>query len=149
MFLYYLINVWKKKQSWLKETLSRYPALPDWSTYACSYGRFSSCLGGISEKSSEISPRRAGSLLIWTHYIFVRVSLRKVRSHLGELARLTEPLTIVNVNVDCKCSLTISDSLLSSETMLNHLLENFPFSGKCELIVRQKFLLSDTSLIAV
>ena len=74
-------------------------------------------------KEGEISPRRA--------------------------SRLTEPLTIVNVNVDCKCSLTISDSLLSSETMLNHLLENFPFSGKCELIVRQKFLLSDTSLIAV
>ena len=33
--------------------------------------------------------------------------------------------------------------------MLNHLLENFPFSEKCELIVRQKFLLCDTSLIAV
>ena len=42
-------------------------------------------------KSSEISPRRAGSLLILTHYIFIRVSLRKVRSHLGELARLSEP----------------------------------------------------------
>ena len=52
---------------------------------------FSSRLGGISAKSSEISPRRAGSLLIWTHYIFIRVSLRKVRSHLGEKARLTEP----------------------------------------------------------
>ena len=62
---------------------------------------FSSRLGGISAKSSEVSPRWAGSLLIWTHYIFVRVSLRKVRfffffsiwvrSHLGEIARLTEP----------------------------------------------------------
>ena len=30
----------------------------------CSYGKFSSRLGGISAESSEISPRRAGSLLI-------------------------------------------------------------------------------------
>ena len=35
-------------------------------------------------KLSKISPRRAGSLLIWTHYIFIRVSLRTVRSLLGD-----------------------------------------------------------------
>ena len=65
--------------------------MPGWSTCACSYGKILSSLGGISAKSSEISPRRAGSLLLLTHYIFIRVSLRKVRSHLGELARLSEP----------------------------------------------------------
>ena len=58
-----------------------YPAVPGWPTCACSYGKFSSRLGEISAKSSEISPRWAGSLLIWTYYIFIRVSLRKVRSH--------------------------------------------------------------------
>ena len=38
--------------------------LPGWPTCACSYGKFSSQLGGIPAKSSEIPPRRAGSLLI-------------------------------------------------------------------------------------
>ena len=75
MFLYYLINIWKTKQSWLKKTLS---ALPGWPTCACSYGKFSSRLDGMSARSSEISPWQAGSLLIWTHYIFIRVSLMKV-----------------------------------------------------------------------
>ena len=86
----FLINIWKIKLSQLKKTLSRL-ALPGWPTCTCLYGKFSSRLGGMSAKLSEISPRQAASLLIWTHYIFIRVSLRKVRSHLGELACLTEP----------------------------------------------------------
>ena len=62
--------------------------MPDWPTCACSYGKISSRLGRISTKSSEISLRRTGSLLIWTHLYFYKSFLRKVRSHLGELARL-------------------------------------------------------------
>ena len=50
-----------------------YFTLPGWPTCACSYGRFSSHLGGIPGKSSEIPPRRAGSLFIWTPYIFIGV----------------------------------------------------------------------------
>ena len=73
MFLHYLINVWKTKQSWLKKT----PALRGWLTCTCSYGKCSSRLGEISAKSSEISPMRAGSLLIWAHYIFIGVSFKE------------------------------------------------------------------------
>ena len=46
-------------------------------------------LSEIPAKSSEIPPRRAGSLLIRTHYVFIGDS--KVRSHLGEPAHLTWP----------------------------------------------------------
>ena len=45
-----------------------YPTLPSWLTCACSYGKFSSLLGGIPAKSSEIPRRWVGSFLIWTHY---------------------------------------------------------------------------------
>ena len=41
-----------------------YPTLPDWPTHACSYEKYSSHLGGILEKSIEIPPRWAGSLLM-------------------------------------------------------------------------------------
>ena len=41
-----------------------YPILPGWSTCICSYDKFSFHLGRISEKSSEIPPRRAASLII-------------------------------------------------------------------------------------
>ena len=49
-----------------------------------------------------------------------------------------------------KCSLKISDSLLSSENMQSFseiiiLLEKLPLSEKQGLIVQQKFLLPDTS----
>ena len=80
----------KNKRSWLL-IIENYSAMPGWLTCACSYGKCSSCLGGISSKSREISPGWAGSLLIWTHYIVIRVYLRKVRSHLGEPACLTKP----------------------------------------------------------
>ena len=57
IFLYYLINIWKNKPDYRKV----YPTLPDWSTCTCSYGKFSSHLGGILVKSSEIPPRQAAS----------------------------------------------------------------------------------------
>ena len=41
-----------------------YPTLRGWPTCAYSYRNFSSHLGGIPRKSSEITPRRAGSLPI-------------------------------------------------------------------------------------
>ena len=41
-----------------------YPTFLGWPTCACSYEKFSSHLGGIPTKSSEIPPRRAGSLII-------------------------------------------------------------------------------------
>ena len=63
--------------------------MPGWPTCTCLYRKFSSRLGGISAKSSEISPKLAGSLLIWIHVYFHKSFLRKVRSHLGNLARLT------------------------------------------------------------
>ena len=65
--------------------------LPGWPTCSCSYGKFLSRLGGILAKSSEILPRRAGSLLIGTHLCFHKNFLRKVRSHLGKPACLTGP----------------------------------------------------------
>ena len=65
--------------------------MPGWPTCACSYETFSSRLCGILTKSNEISPRRAGLLLIWTHLYFYKSFLRKMRPLLGELARLTEP----------------------------------------------------------
>ena len=71
----YLINIWKVKQNWLKKMVSHLAGLaPGWPTWACSYGKFSFQLGRIAAISSEIQPRRTGSLLIWTHYIFIRVS---------------------------------------------------------------------------
>ena len=92
MFLYYLINIWKTKQSWLKETLCR---LAGWPTCACPDGGFSSRLGRISAKSTEILPRWAGSLLIWTHLYFYMSFFRKVRSHLGEIAPQPSHLTSI------------------------------------------------------
>ena len=80
MFLYYLINTWKK--TWMDER-KLYSTLLGWPTYACSYGKFSSHLGGIPAKSREIPRRQAGSLLIWRH-CFYKSFLKKVRSHLGE-----------------------------------------------------------------
>ena len=71
MFLYYLINIWKVKQNWLKKMLSHLAGL---AHCVCSYGNFSSHLRGIPAKSSEIAPRRLGSLLIRTYYTFIRIS---------------------------------------------------------------------------
>ena len=88
--VFFLINIWKIKLSQLKKIISRL-ALLSWPTCTCLYGKFSSRLGGMLGKLTEISPRQAASLLIWMHYIFIRDSLRKVGSHLGELACLTEP----------------------------------------------------------
>ena len=45
----------------LKKNLS---TLPGWPTCTCSYDKFSSHLGEIPAKSSEIPPRWAGSLFI-------------------------------------------------------------------------------------
>ena len=45
----------------LKKNLSQ---LAGWPTCTCSYDKFSSHLGGIRAKSSEVPPRWAGSLLI-------------------------------------------------------------------------------------
>ena len=78
----------RTKQSWLKKTLCRLAGLAHLRVFI--WKIFISHKSGFSGKSSGISPRRSGSLLMWTHYIFIRVSLRKVRSHLGQLARLTE-----------------------------------------------------------
>ena len=68
--------------------------MPGWLTCAYLYGKFSSCLGEISAKSNEISPRRDDLLLIWAHYIFYKsfISLRLMRSHLGKLGRFKEIL---------------------------------------------------------
>ena len=110
MFLHYLISIlknkryrWRQKNSPMKIWSIRnngflqtdwrklHPILLGWPTCACSYGKFSSHLGGVSAKSSEISPTGTGSLLIWTHLYFYKNFLRKVWSHLGELVRLTGP----------------------------------------------------------
>ena len=45
------------------DSRKRYPTLPGWPTCACSDGKRSSHIGGVPAKSSEIPPRRAGSLL--------------------------------------------------------------------------------------
>ena len=60
--------------------------------YHCwySYEKFSSHLDGISAKSSVIARRRASSLLIWTHYVFIGVKVRS-RLHLHEPAHLRFP----------------------------------------------------------
>ena len=50
----------KSKKKLIKENVM--PAR--WPTCEDSYGKFSSHLGGIPAKSSEIPPMRAGSLLI-------------------------------------------------------------------------------------
>ena len=55
----------------------------------CSYGNFSSHLGGIPAKSSEIAPRQAWLTSHTNVLYFYKNFLRKVRSHLGEPARLT------------------------------------------------------------
>ena len=34
-------------------------------------------MGGISEKSSEIPPKQAGSLLVGIHYVFIVVSCKR------------------------------------------------------------------------
>ena len=88
MFLYYLINIWKVKQNWLKKMLSHPAGLAHLRVFI--WKIFSSDLGVIPAKSSEIPPRRSGSLLIWIH-IFCKSFLRKVTSYLGEPARLTGP----------------------------------------------------------
>ena len=89
MYLYYLINIWKAKQSLLKKSLSHLAELAHLRVIV--WSKFSSHLSEIPAKSSEIPPRRAGSLLIWTQLCFNKSFLRKVRSHLSGLAHLTEP----------------------------------------------------------
>ena len=60
--------------------------MPGWPTCAYSYGKFSSHLSGIRAKSTEIPPRRAGSLLIYI--IFLQEFLKE-----GEISpRLGSPL---------------------------------------------------------
>ena len=64
------------KLYYLKKTLSRLAGLAHLRVFIWKIF--------ISAKSCEISPRRTGSS-------YERIILRKARSHLGELARLTEP----------------------------------------------------------
>ena len=68
-------HLFKNKKNSLKKTLSHLAGLVH--LRSCSYGKFSSHIGAIPAKSSEIPPRRADSLFIWTHYIFIRVSKRR------------------------------------------------------------------------
>ena len=60
-----------------------YPNLLGLATCAWSCANFLFHFAGILLKQSEISPRWAGSLLIWTHCFLYSFS-KKVRSHLGE-----------------------------------------------------------------
>ena len=62
MLLYYLINIWKAKQNEAKVKQNK--ADKRKLSCACLYGKFSFCLGGIPAKSSEITSRQDGSLLI-------------------------------------------------------------------------------------
>ena len=64
------------KLHYLKKTLSRLAVLAHLRVFIWKIF--------ISAKSCEISPRRTGSS-------YERIILRKARSHLGEIARLTEP----------------------------------------------------------
>ena len=105
-----------KKLFFLRNGAPYYPALLGWPICACSYGNFSSRLGGISAKSSEIPSSeipRAGSLLIWTH--FYKSFLRKIRSHLGKLARLTGPGQL-NINRAATLLKQTSSQVFSYET---------------------------------
>ena len=63
-----------------------YPNLLGLPTCAWSCANFLFHFGGILLKQSEISPRWAGSLHIWTHF-FLYSFLKKVRSRLGEATR--------------------------------------------------------------
>ena len=88
MFLYYLIKIWKTKQSWLNKFLSRLAGLahlhvfirkifisPWWDR-----GKIKWDLTYAGWHASHVNP-----------LYFYKSFLRKVRSHLGELARLTGP----------------------------------------------------------
>ena len=55
-----------------------YPTLPGWSTGKCSNRKFLSHLGGIPAKSSEIPPKRPGSLLSYEHIMFLQEFLEKI-----------------------------------------------------------------------
>ena len=55
-----------------------YPTLPGWSTCKCSNRNFLSHLGGIPAKSSEIPPKRPGSLLSYEHIMFLQEFLEKI-----------------------------------------------------------------------
>ena len=108
MFLYYLTS---EKNNWLKETLSH---LASWTTCTCWCAKFSSHLGEVPAKSNEISPRQAGSLFIWAHYVFIEVFLKKVRSHLGDPAHLTGLTSIWTASKTTKQSKEYVWLLLSS-----------------------------------
>ena len=90
---------------------------------SCSYGKFSSHLGGILARPSEILPRWAGLLLIWTHLYFYKSFLRKVRSHLGELACLTGPAHL-HMNSPLEVFLIYHFALI-------YILDFFPYFIKC------------------
>ena len=81
MFLYYLVNTWKTKRSWLKKTLSRLAGLTHLLVFL---QKISFRLDGISAKFSET---HLDELARFSYECII--FLRKVRSHLGELARLT------------------------------------------------------------
>ena len=62
--------------------------MPGWPTCACSYGKLSSHLGGISAKSSDITPRLTSNM---NKLYFYKSFLKTVRSHLGKPVHLTGP----------------------------------------------------------
>ena len=104
MFSYYLINIWKKR-NWLKKTLSHL----SWLAHLHMFISKIFISPRIPVKSSDIPPTRAGSLLIWTHYTFIEVFLKKVRSHLAIPVHLSRPAHLYTnrllfVNVSCEFS---------------------------------------------
>ena len=88
MFLYYLINIWKTKQSWLKKTLSRLAWLAHLREFI--WKIFISPRRDLDRIKWDIT--QAGWLASHMNTLyFYKNFLRKVRSQLDELVRLTGP----------------------------------------------------------
>ena len=88
MFLYYLINIWKIKQSSLKKTLSHLTGLTH--LRGLIWNIFTSPVRD-PDKIKQYPISAAWLTFHMNTLYFYRSFLRKVRSRLGELARLTGP----------------------------------------------------------
>ena len=66
----YLMNIWKKERNWLRKTLSHLAGMA--YLRALIWKIFISPRWDVGK--TKWDPTSAGSLLIWTHSIFIRVS---------------------------------------------------------------------------